>query len=298
MSRFGKSIRRYPLLWVGAFMVGLVILVALLAPYIAPYPPNKIDILNMLSGPSHHHILGTDELGRDELSRILFGARISLLVGFSSVLLAGAVGTSIGLLSSYFGGIVDMLVMRVTDIVLSFPVILLALALVAVLGPSVQDIIIALGFGYWANYARLVRAAGLKARAEQYVEAARAIGSGHLRVMFRHILPNVSGPIIVMATLGVGSAIVSEAALSFLGLGVQPPTASWGAMIAIGLQYFLQSANLSTFPGIAIMWTVLGFNLLGDGLSDYLDPKTNLGRKGSMGDTEVASSSEPQVSVH
>ncbi len=277
-------------------MVAVVIVGSVLAPYIAPYSPYRMDILNQLAPPSPRHLLGTDNFGRDILTRILYGGRVSLVVGFSSVLLAGVIGTTLGLLASYFGGVVDTLIMRVTDIVLSFPVILLALALVAVLGPSVQDIILALGLGFWASYARLVRAAGLEVRTEQYVEAARAVGNGHLRIMLRYMLPNILGPILVMATLGVGSAIVAEASLSFLGLGVQPPTASWGAMIADGLRFFLQGPDLSTFPGIAIMWTVLGFNLLGDGLSDYLNPKINRWRR-SVPDEEE-SPDAAQVPVH
>ncbi len=267
-------------------MVGIVVVVAIFAPYLSPYPPDQMNILNQLAAPSHRHLLGTDNFGRDILTRIFWGSRVSLLVGFSSVAVAGVIGTSLGLLAAYFGGAVDNVIMRITDIVLSFPVILLALALVAVLGPSVRDIIISLGLGYWASYARLVRGAGLEVRSEQYVEAARAVGNGHLRIMLRYMLPNILGPILVMATLGIGSAIVAEASLSFLGLGVQPPTASWGAMIADGLRFFLQAQDLSTFPGLAIMWTVLGFNLLGDGLSDYLNPKINRGRHGALQDEE------------
>ncbi len=300
ISRVGRSLRRYPLLWIGAFMVGVVILVAVFAPVLSPYPPNQMDILNQLAAPSARHLLGTDNFGRDILTRIFYGGRVSLLVGFASVVIAGVIGTTLGLVASHFGGIVDTLIMRLTDIVLSFPVILLALALVAVLGPSVRDIILALGLGYWASYARLVRAAGLEVREEQYIEAARSVGNGDLRIMLRYMLPNVLGPILVMATLGVGSAIVAEASLSFLGLGVQPPTASWGAMIADGLRFFLQSPNLSTFPGFAIMWTVLGFNLLGDGLSDYFNPKINRGRRGAQDDEEPEEESldAADVSVH
>lgn len=298
MSRLGRSIRRHPLLWVGTAMVAVVVLLTIFAPLVAPYPPDQMDILNQLAAPSHSHLLGTDNYGRDILSRIFYGGRVSLLVGFSAVLVAGVIGTTLGLLAGYFGGAIDLVIMRLTDIVLSFPVILLALALVAVMGPSVRDIILALGFGYWASYARLVRAASLEARGEQYVEAARSVGNGHLRIMVRHILPNLAGPILVMATLGIGSAIVAEASLSFLGLGVQPPTASWGAMIADGLRFFLQSQDLSTFPGIAIMWTVLGFNLLGDGLADYLDPKTNRGRRGSQNTDEEEAEHAAELSVH
>jgi peptide/nickel transport system permease protein len=207
------------------------------------------------------------------LTQVIYGSRISLEVGFSSVLLTALIGATLGLLAGYFGGPLDMLVMRVSDIVLSFPIILLALALVGALGPSAENVVIALALAYWTSYARLVRATTLSVKEELYVEAARALGAGHGRIMLRHLLPNIAGPIVVLATLGVGAAIVAEASLDFLGLGVQPSTASWGLMTADGLRFLSQDSNLSTFAGIAIMWTVLGFNLVGDGLTDRLNPK-------------------------
>jgi peptide/nickel transport system permease protein len=272
-SRVGGALRRHAGLWLGLVMVGVVIACAIFASLIAPYPENKMDIFNNLAPPSAQHPLGTDNFGRDIVSQLIFGSRISLEVGFSSVLLTGVIGTTLGLLAGYFGGVLDMVVMRVSDIVLSFPLILLALALVGALGPSAQNVVIALALGYWTSYARLVRATVLSVKEELFVEAARALGVGHGRIMVRHLLPNIVGPIMVLATLGVGAAIVAEASLDFLGLGVQPSTASWGLMTADGLRYLSQDSNLSTFAGIAIMWTVLGFNLVGDGLTDYLNPR-------------------------
>lgn len=272
-SRVGSALRRHAGLWLGLVMVGVVIACAIFASLIAPYPENKMDIFNNLAPPSAQHPLGTDNFGRDIVSQLIFGSRISLEVGFSSVLLTGVIGTTLGLLAGYFGGVLDMVVMRVSDIVLSFPLILLALALVGALGPSAQNVVIALALGYWTSYARLVRATVLSVKEELFVEAARALGVGHGRIMVRHLLPNIVGPIMVLATLGVGAAIVAEASLDFLGLGVQPSTASWGLMTADGLRYLSQDSNLSTFAGIAIMWTVLGFNLVGDGLTDYLNPR-------------------------
>ena len=255
-------------------MVAVVVLVAIFAPVIAPYPQDQMDIVSMMGSPSHQHLLGTDNFGRDTLSRLFYGARVSLLVGCLSVLLAGTIGTTLGLAAGYFGGIVNTLIMRVTDIVLSFPVILLALALVAALGASAQNVVLALGLTYWASYARLVRAATLGVRSEIFIDAALAVGMSSGRIMARHIFPNILGPILVMASLGIGTAIVAEASLDFLGLGVQPPTASWGAMTADGLHYLSQNADLSSFAGMAIMWTVLGFNLMGDGLAELINPKT------------------------
>ncbi|HEY8284716.1 MAG TPA: ABC transporter permease [Chloroflexota bacterium] len=272
-NKVAGALRRHAGLWLGLAMVGVVVVAAIFASFIAPYPENKMDIFNNLAPPSSQHLLGTDNYGRDILTQVIYGSRISLEVGFSSVLLTALIGATLGLLAGYFGGPLDMLVMRVSDIVLSFPIILLALALVGALGPSAENVVIALALAYWTSYARLVRATTLSVKEELYVEAARALGAGHGRIMLRHLLPNIAGPIVVLATLGVGAAIVAEASLDFLGLGVQPSTASWGLMTADGLRFLSQDSNLSTFAGIAIMWTVLGFNLVGDGLTDRLNPK-------------------------
>jgi peptide/nickel transport system permease protein len=267
-------------------MVGSAIAVAVLASVISPYSPDLMNIGAMMASPSSDHLLGTDNFGRDILTRLFYGARVSLLVGFSSVLLAGCIGTTLGLIAGYAGGFINTLIMRITDIVLSFPIILLSLALVAVLGPSAKNVVLALGLSYWATYARLVRAATLRVRAEMFIEAARAAGVGAGRIIVGHILPSILGPILVAATLGIGAAIVAEASLDFLGLGVQPPTATWGAMSADGLRYLSQNAGLATFSGIAIMWTVLGFNLLGDALTDAMNPRT--ARLASVGEEAVA----------
>lgn len=261
-----------------AFTSGLLLTVALLviavaAPLIAPQDPNFQDTARRLEKPSSQHLLGLDDLGRDVLSRIIFGARVSLRVGFSVVFIASLIGVTLGAMAGYFGGVVDMLVMRLCDILLAFPGILLAIALVAVLGPSLNNVILALATIGWVGYARLVRGQVLKVREMEYVTAARALGARSPRVIVLHVLPNVINPVIVMATLGLAGAILAEAALSFLGLGVQPPTPSWGAMLTAGRRYLGLANHLAIFPGAAIMLAVMGLNFLGDGLIDALDPK-------------------------
>lgn len=257
----------------GAVITILMIATALLAPLLAPFDPSAQQTGRRLEGPSDDHLLGLDDLGRDVLSRILYGARISLRVGFSVVLLAAAVGIFLGALAGYFGGKTETIIMRLCDILLAFPGILLAIALVAVLGPSLNNVVIALATIGWVGYARLVRGQVLKVREMEFVTAARALGARSYRVIFRHVLPNVMSPVIVMATLGLAGAILSEAALSFLGLGVQPPTPSWGAMLTAGRRYLGLANHLAIFPGAAIMLAVMGLNFLGDGLIDALDPK-------------------------
>ncbi|HVS31325.1 MAG TPA: nickel transporter permease [Thermoanaerobaculia bacterium] len=261
-----------------AFTAGLIltvvlIVIALAAPLIAPRDPNVQETSRRLEAPSRQHILGLDDLGRDVFSRIVWGARVSLRVGFSVVLLASIVGVTLGAISGYFGGWADLLVMRLCDILLAFPGILLAIALVAVLGPSLNNVILALATIGWVGYARLVRGQVLKVREMEYVTAAKAMGARSPRVIALHVLPNVINPVIVMATLGLAGAILSEAALSFLGLGVQPPTPSWGAMLTAGRRYLGLANHLAIFPGAAIMLAVMGLNFLGDGLIDALDPK-------------------------
>jgi ABC-type dipeptide/oligopeptide/nickel transport system permease subunit len=276
MSASGKNIKR--LLRNFAFMLGLVltvalVLIALAAPLIAPFDPNIQDTSRRLEPPSHDHLLGLDDLGRDVLSRIVWGARVSLRVGFSVVFLASIIGITLGAVSGYFGGWTDTIVMRITDILLAFPGILLAIALVAVLGPSLNNVILALSIIGWVGYARLVRGQVLKVREMEYVTAAKALGAKSPRVIVLHVLPNVINPVIVMATLGLAGAILSEASLSFLGLGVQPPTPSWGAMLTAGRRYLGLANHLAIYPGVAIMLAVMGLNFLGDGLIDALDPK-------------------------
>ena len=257
----------------GLLLTVVLIVVAIAAPLLAPYDPDSQDTAHRLEPPSKAHLLGLDDLGRDVLSRILYGARVSLRVGFSVVILASLVGVTLGAIAGYFGGWVDTVVMRVCDILLAFPGILLAIALVAVLGPSLNNVIIALSIIGWVGYARLVRGQVLKVREMEYVTAAKALGAKSPRVIVLHVLPNVMNPVIVMATLGLAGAILAEAALSFLGLGVQPPTPSWGAMLTSGRLYLGLANHLAIFPGIAIMLAVMGLNVLGDGLIDALDPK-------------------------
>ncbi len=257
----------------GALLTIVLIVTALAAPLLAPFDPNAQDTFRRLEPPSREHLLGLDDLGRDVLSRILFGARVSLRVGFSVVILASVIGIALGAMAGYFGGAVDTIVMRITDILLAFPGILLAIALVAVLGPSLNNVVLALATIGWVGYARLVRGQVLKVREMEFVTAAKALGARSPRVIILHVLPNVINPVIVMATLGLAGAILAEAALSFLGLGVQPPTPSWGAMLTAGRRYLGHANHLAIYPGLAIMLAVMGLNFLGDGLIDALDPK-------------------------
>ena len=251
----------------------MIVLAAILPGLIAHADPSAIEILARLGPPSPAHLLGTDHLGRDLLARLIYGARISLLVALTSVSAASLIGVTLGLLAGYYGGWTESVVMRIVDVFLAFPAILLALALVAVLGAGLSSVIIALALVFWTQYARVVRAATLAEREKAYVEAARAIGAGDGHILFRHILPNIASPVVILATLGMGTAVVAESTLSFLGLGVQPPAPSWGWTLAFGTRYLRDAPHIATFSGLAIMATVLGFNLLGDGIRDLLDPK-------------------------
>jgi peptide/nickel transport system permease protein len=274
---------RFPLLFGGGICLALVALAAF-APWLATADPSAIDLGGRLTGPDAAHLLGRDSLGRDIFSRIVYGSRVSLYVGVVTVAVSVVIGTAVGAFAGYRGGWVDELTMRVVDVFLAFPGILLAIALTAVLGPSLRNVILALCIMGWVGYARIVRGQVLLARELAYVEAARAVGCSDVRVLARHILPNVIAPVLVEATFGMAGAIVAEAGLSFLGLGTQPPTPSWGAMLAEGRQFLLLAPHLTIWPGIAILLTVLGINLLGDALRDRLDetgarrqPKTVLG---------------------
>jgi peptide/nickel transport system permease protein len=262
-------------------LLGLVILaalalMALAAPWLSPRDPIKTSPREALQAPGPRFLLGSDQFGRDVASRALHGARISLTVGLIAVAIAVALGTPVGLLSGYYGGRVDGFVMRVVDVLLAFPGILLALAIVSVLSPGLNNVMIAVGLAAVPNYARLVRASVLTAREQLYVEAARALGSRDLGIVARYILPNVVAPLIVTATLGLGTAILSAAALSFLGLGSQPPQPEWGRMLSEGRDYLREAWWISTVPGVGIMLTVLAMNLLGDGLRDVLDPRLKI----------------------
>ncbi len=260
----------------GGVLVGLAVAVALLAPWVAPYDPNRQLLERRLEGPSPAHPLGLDELGRDVLSRLIQGARVSVGVGCVVVLLAGTLGTLVGAISGYFGGRTDALLMRLTDVFLAFPGILLAIALVAVLGPALRHVVLALvGIG-WVGYARLVRGQVLQLREAEFVLAARAAGATSVRVILRHLLPNVLPTLLVQASLGMAGAILAEASLSFLGLGIQPPTPSWGAMINAGRGHLLDAPHVALFPGLAILATVMGLNFLGDALVDRLEPRAQL----------------------
>jgi peptide/nickel transport system permease protein len=271
-SRMRRRLRRYGLAWAGAAIVMAWLLVALLAPWISPYPPDAVDVTQRLLVPSAAHWLGTDILGRDVLSRLLHGARISLLAGFSVVLLGAGVGTAIGILAAWLRGWGEEALMRLTDLVLCFPPIILALALAAALGIGTTNTIIAMLVVWWPKYARLARSLALVQRSQEYVEAATVLGLPQKRILFRHVLPNVFGPIAVLCTLDLGIAILTFAGLSFLGLGVVPPAAEWGSMVSEGRE-LVEQWWVATFPGLAILTVVIGFNFLGDGLRDWLDPK-------------------------
>ena len=273
-----RLVRRRTALF-GMLVVLGVLLAAAFAPLVAPFDPLEQDIGQRLREPGWQdaqgrvHPLGTDHLGRDILSRIVFGARIALVVGLAAVLISGVLGMLIGLLAGYFGGRVDDFLMRLADIQLAFPFILLAIAVIGVLGPSLRNIIIVIGVSSWVVYARVVRGEVLSIREREYVQAAIALGSQHWRVLRHHVLPNTFTPWLVVATLDMARVIVIESALSFLGLGVQPPTPTWGGMLADGRVYLSTAWWLATFPGLAILITVLGINLFGDGLRDTLDPR-------------------------
>jgi len=266
----------------GLGVVLVVLLAALFAPWLTPFDPLEQDINQRLKEPGWQtaagriHMLGTDHLGRDILARVIFGSRIALVVGVSAVLISGVLGMAIGLVAGYFGGKVDDFFMRLADIQLAFPFILLAIAVIGVLGPNLRNIIIVIGVSSWVVYARVVRGEVLSIREREFVQAAIALGSRDGRVLVRHVLPNAFTPWLVVATLDMARVIVIESALSFLGLGVQPPTPTWGGMLADGRVYLSTAWWLATFPGLAILVTVLGIKLLGDGLRDTLDPRLNV----------------------
>ena len=262
-----------PSLAAGAAIIGVIAAAAALGPLVAHADPFAIDLARSLAPPSRVHWLGCDALGRDVLSRILWGARLSLGVSVSVVALSLALGSVIGGSAALAGGWVDNLVMRAVDIVLAFPGFLLAIALAAILGPGIADLVVALTAMGWTGYARLVRGQILSLREREYVEAARSLGAAPGRLLFRHLMPALAGPVAVQATFGIGGIIVAEAALSFLGLGVLPPTPSWGNMLEAGRAFLLVSPHLTTAPGVAIGLSVMGFNLLGDGLAGAIAPR-------------------------
>jgi len=266
-------VRRQPLASTGGFIVLGLIAVGVLAPLVAPFDPIAQDPYHRLQAPSATHPMGTDEFGRDVLSRVVFGARISMRIGLICISIALTAGTAMGLLSGYCGGIADTVVMRVVDVMLAFPSILLAIAIVAVTGPGIDNVMVAVSIVLVPQFARLVRAAALTVRETAYVQASRALGAGDLRIALATVLPNCLAPLIVQASLSLATAILDAAGLSFLGLGAQPPTPEWGAMLNGGRDLLLTAPWVMTFPGLAIFTVALGLNLLGDGLRDILDPK-------------------------
>lgn len=274
-SRAARALRADFRAWFGGGVVILLVLLAIAAPLVARHDPLRIDLINQLSPPSADHWLGTDIQGRDVWARLVYGARISLSVGIVSQGIALLLGVSLGLIAGYYGGWVDELVMRLADVTLAFPTLLLLIAMVAALQPSLGVVFVTIGVVGWAGMARLVRGQVLVVRQLEYVQASRALGGRDWRIILIHVLPGVLAPVIIAATLGVAGAIIAESSLSFLGLGVQPPTPSWGAMIADGrdLSQLRHAPWTSLFPGLAIGAAVLGFNLLGDALRDALDPR-------------------------
>jgi peptide/nickel transport system permease protein len=258
---------------VGFVVIFLSIIAAIFAPQLSPYNPNEPNLGHELLKPSAQHLLGTDSLGRDTLSRIIYGARTSMVIGLSAVAIAAALGITLGLIAGYAGGMVYAVIMRFIDAFMAFPQIMLILVIAAVLGQGMLNIVVALGIGMMAGYARLVCGQVLSVKENDYVMAEKSLGAGSLRIMFQHILPNCLAPLIVMMTMMLGGAILAEAGLSFLGIGINPPTPAWGAMVNAGYRYLLSDPILSFAPGVAIMLVVFAFNMAGDGLRDALDPR-------------------------
>jgi peptide/nickel transport system permease protein len=274
---FLRRLARNRLALAGGIVILLMVIAALFAPWIAPYDPDRQFGRDALQGPSRRYLFGADNIGRDTLSRVIFGARVSLFVGLTAMLIATAVGVPLGLLAGYYGGLLDSVAMRAMDTLLAFPAVLLAIFIVAVLGPSLTNAILAVGIIYVPAFARLTRANVLSLREKEFVEAARCLGASDLRVMFRSILPNCLPPLVVQFSLGVGYAMLVEAGLSFLGLGVQPPTPAWGQMVGLARNFITLSPWLITFPGLAIFLAVLAFNFFGDGLREATDPRLRRG---------------------
>lgn len=275
LTLYLSRIRNNRLALTGIVIIGILTAIAILSPWLAPYDFLEQNLLERLSPPSSKHWMGTDDLGRDVFSRLLLGTRISLMVGLVAVSIATLFGTSVGLVAGYFGNWADTLLMRTVDVLLCFPTFFLILMVIAFLEPNILNVMIVIGITSWTGLARLVRGETLSLRERDFVLAAMALGLSTKRILFVHLLPNVTAPILVSATLGVGSAILIESALSFLGLGVQLPTPSWGNMLTSGKDYIYFAWWLSLFPGLAILITVLSFNLLGEGLRDVLDPRSD-----------------------
>jgi peptide/nickel transport system permease protein len=276
-ASIADAVKRQPLAALGIFLLAMFLLCAVFAPWLAPQDPAQLDLPGRLMGPSTAHWFGTDELGRDILSRVLYGARISLIVAVSVVGLSLALGLVVGMISGFYGGVADtVLNVYVTNAFLALPGILLAIAFVAFMGPGLGNVIVALAISGWVGYARLVRGQVMAVKEREFVEAARALGASDLRVMVRHLLPNILQPLIVQAAIGMAGAVLAEATLSFLGLGIQAPAASWGSMLNDARSHLFDSPHMVFFPAMAVMLCVLSFNFIGDALGDYLDPRTRM----------------------
>jgi peptide/nickel transport system permease protein len=257
----------------GTVIILILLLTAIFAPWISPYDPNEQHLLHAVEQPSHQYLLGTDDLGRDILSRIIWGSRISIMVGVVGVTIAAALGMSLGVLAGYYGGWIGAIIMRFVDTLLAIPPLLLMLAIASALGSGLFNVLLALGIGMFPTYCRLMNGQIITLRASDYVTASKSIGANDFRIMFRHLLPNSFPPMLVLITLNMGTAIMMEASLSFLGIGIAPPTATWGAMVSSGQGYLLTNPLMSLIPGVCILLVVLAFNMVGDGLRDALDPR-------------------------
>jgi peptide/nickel transport system permease protein len=268
-----RRLKRNRAATVGGIIVLLFVAIAILAPLISPYPPNEGDLTKRLNPPNQEHLLGTDPLGRDLLSRVIYGARISLQIQVVAVSIAMVIGTLLGMVGGYYGGKLDHLIMRLMDILLAFPGIFLAISIIAVLGPGLVNLMLAAGIYSIPQFARIVRGSVLSLKEKEFIEAARAVGENDSNILFRYLLPNSIAPIIIQTTLRMATVLLTASGLSFLGLGVQPPTAEWGAMLSNARAYLITAPHVATVPGLAIMLVVIGFNLFGDGLRDSLDPR-------------------------
>ncbi len=268
-----RIFQQHPLIFWGCALISLMLITALTAQWLAPFDPIQQNLTGQLLAPSWSHWMGTDQFGRDVFSRLLYGSRISLAVGVVAVSIYVLIGTTIGSIAGYYGGLVDGVLMRFVDIMLSVPTFFLILMVIAFVGPNIMNVMIVIGLTSWTDVARLVRGEILSLKEREFILAARVIGMKDSRIILRHLLPNAMGPVLIVSTLGIGGAILVESSLSFLGLGVQPPTASWGNMLLEGKEHLTDAWWLVTFPGCAIFLTVLGFNLLGEGLRDFWDPR-------------------------
>jgi ABC-type dipeptide/oligopeptide/nickel transport system permease subunit len=268
-----RAVARHRLASAGLVIIALLVFIAIFAPLLAPYSPTKQDLYRVLAPPSRVHLLGTDNLGRDLLSRLLYGARVSLFVGVVSSLVSALIGVPVGLIAGFRGGVVDAIIMRVTDAFLCFPPLVFILAMSAALGPGLENVMMSFALFGWTGFARITRGQVLQVRELPFIEAARSVGVPRMRIMFRHVLPNVAAPVLIALTVSIGIAILIESGVSFLGLGVQPPTASWGKELRVGFTYLAAAPLFAIAPGVMISLAIISFNFVGDGLRDALDPR-------------------------